>query len=103
MSGWEGRQESNNPSTVLRVRLAASTLAFMEAVSFGLCGAWCPGLWLLVTDPLCPQCLLLLGPRRSGHYPSVIGVWATADQRYPDDCGALVISHSLKLAINLAF
>lgn len=105
MSGlWEwtgGEQSLHCPPRPFGCRHAVPS--WRHAVSFWLCGAWCPGLWLLVTDPLCPQCLLLLGPQRSGHYPSVIGAWAPADQRYPDDCRALVIFHSLMLANSSQF
>lgn len=61
----------NNPSTVL------------GSLIFWLGEACCRAPWLLVTDPLCPRCPLLLRPRRTGHYPSVIGARAPADQRCP--------------------
>lgn len=62
---------------------------------FWLCEPCWPGLCLLVTDPLCPECLQLIRPLRAADYPTVIGAWALADQRWPADCGALVIFHSL--------
>lgn len=89
-------QEGNNRSTVLRGPLGCLRAGLHGGV--WLCGARCPGPWLPVPDPLCPRCLLLPGPRRTSHYPSVIGAWAPADQRYPDDGRALVIFHSLMLA-----
>lgn len=67
------------------------------SVGFWLCEPCWPGLCLLVTDPLCPQCLLLDRPLRAADYPTVIGAWALADQRCPADCRALVIFHSLVL------
>lgn len=94
---WVDRRGTIASLCCLSVWLPSCSISTRGTVGFWLSEPCWPGLCLLVTDPLCPQCLLLVRPLRAADYPTVIGAWALADQRYPDDCRALVIFHSLML------
>lgn len=94
---WVDRRGTIASLCCLSVWLPSCRISTRGTVGFWLCAPCWPGLCLLVTDPLCPQCLLLVRPLRADDYPAVIGAWALADQRYPDDCRALVIFHPLVL------
>lgn len=94
---WVDRRGTIASLCCLSVWLPSCSISTRGTVGFWLREPCWPGLCLLVTDPLCPQCLLLVRPLRAADYPTVIGAWALADQRYPDDCRALVIFHSLRL------
>lgn len=94
---WVDRRGTMASLCCLSVWPPSCSISVRATIGFWLCEACWPGLCLLVTDPLCPQCLQLVRPLRAADYPTVIGAWALADQRCPADCGALVIFHSLML------
>lgn len=94
---WVDRRGTIASLCCLSVWPPSCSISARGTVGFWLCEPCWPGLCLLVTDPLCPQCLLLVRPLRAADYPTVIGAWALADQRCPADFRALVIFHSLML------
>lgn len=94
---WVDRRGTMALLCCLSIWPPSCSISARGTAGFWLCELCWPGLCLLVTDPLCPQCLQLVRPLRAADYPTVIGAWALADQRCPADCGALVIFHPLML------